>query len=69
MDDFSPRLYCLKGDGASVNTGINKGLGAQLKESVPWLTFVHCFNDCFELAIKMQRSNYHHKVASFPERS
>lgn len=55
MDDFSPRLYCLNGDGASVNTGINKGLGAQLKESVPWLTFVHCFNDCFELAIKMQR--------------
>lgn len=64
MDDFSPRLYCLNGDGASVNTGINKGLGAQLKESVPWLTFVHCFNDCFESAIKMQRSNYCHKVAS-----
>ena len=52
IEDYSKRLCGLNIDGASVNTGIYKGLGTLLKESAPWLSVVHCFNHRFELAIK-----------------
>ena len=34
------------------NTGIHRGLAQLLHESSPCLNVVHCFNHCFELAIK-----------------
>ena len=44
----------LKGDadGASVKTGIRRGIGIKIKEDVPWSMLVHCFNHHLELAIK-----------------
>ena len=50
--DFSSKLHGFNVDGASVNTGIHKGLAVSLRENAPWLTVVHCFNHRFELAIK-----------------
>ena len=36
----------------SVNTGIYWGLSVMIKEDIPWLKLVHCFNHCLELAIQ-----------------
>ena len=49
---FASRLHGLNVDGASVNTGIHRGLGARIRELAPWLTVVHCFNHRLELAVK-----------------
>ncbi len=49
---FASRLHALNIDGASVNTGIHRGLGARIRELAPWLTVVHCFNHRLELAVK-----------------
>lgn len=49
---FSSRLTGLNADGASVNMGIHRGLGAILKKTAPWLEVIHCFNHRVELAIK-----------------
>ena len=54
---FSKRLLVLDVDGANVNTGIHKGLGAKIKEEADWLQLVHCFNHCLELALKDSFSN------------
>ena len=54
---FSERLLGLNVDGANVNTGIHKGLGAKIKEEADWLQLVHCFNHCLELALKDAFSN------------
>ena len=45
---FETRLHGLNVDGACVNTGIHRGLGARIREHAPWLTLVHCFNHRFE---------------------
>ncbi|XP_055954772.1 uncharacterized protein LOC126810667 [Patella vulgata] len=42
----------LGADGASVNMGVNRGLAVQLREDIPWLISVHCFNHRLELAIR-----------------
>lgn len=39
-------------DGASVNMGSRAGVATLLKEDVPWLIVVHCFNHLLELAVK-----------------
>ena len=52
MTEFLTKLAGFNVDGASVNTGIHKGLAQLLPKSSPCLNFVHCFNHCFELAIK-----------------
>ena len=49
---FETRLHGLNVDGASVDTGIHRGLGARIREHALWLTVVHCFNYRFELAVK-----------------
>ena len=49
---FENRLHGLNVDGASVNTGVHRGLGAKIRELAPWLTVVHCFNHRLELAVK-----------------
>ena len=54
---FSKRMLGLNVDGANVNTGIHKGLGAKIKEEADWLQLVHCFNHCLELALKDAFSN------------
>lgn len=46
------QLSNLNVDGASVNTGLHNGLGVKMKESAPWLSTIHCFNHCLELAVK-----------------
>ena len=38
------RLASLNIDGSAVNTGIHSGLGVKFRESVPWISSVHCFN-------------------------
>ena len=52
MTEFHTKLAGFNVDGASVNTGIHKGLAQLLHELTPRLNVVHCFNHCFELAIK-----------------
>ena len=52
MTEFHTKLAGFNVDGASVNTGIHKGLAQLLRESSPCLNVVHCFNHHFELAIK-----------------
>ena len=54
---FSERLLGLNVDGASVNTGILKGLRAKIKKEADWLQLVHCFNHRLELALKDAFSN------------
>ena len=46
------KTFALNVDGASVNTGIHRGLGVKIKEDVPWLMLVHCFSHHLELAIE-----------------
>ena len=46
------RLVNLSVDGASVNTGIQNGLGAKMRESAACLSTIHCFNHSLELAVK-----------------
>ena len=38
------RLVGINLDGASVNIGRKRGVATLLKESLPWLKVVHCFN-------------------------
>ena len=52
LPTFTDRLTGLNVDGASVNTGIHRGLGALLKQQSPWLQVIHCFNHRIELALK-----------------
>ena len=52
MTEFHTKLAGFNVDGASVKTGIYKGLAQLLRKSSPCLNVVHCFNRCFELAIK-----------------
>ena len=59
---FSERLLGLNVDGANVNTGTHKGLGAKIKEEADWLQLVHCFNHCLELALKDAFSNSRFKA-------
>ena len=59
---FPERLLGLNFDGASVNTGIHKGLRAKIKEEVDWLQLVHCYNHRLELALKDTFSNSAFKV-------
>ena len=49
---FETRLHALNVDGASVNTGIHRGLDARIREHAPWLAVVHCFNHRFVLGVK-----------------
>ena len=51
-------MLALNVDGASVNTGIHKGLGAKIKEEAGRLQSVHCFNHRLELALKDAFSNF-----------
>ncbi|XP_057291390.1 zinc finger protein 862-like [Hydractinia symbiolongicarpus] len=50
--NFNQRLVGFNADGASVNMGRKKGVGALIKETAPWVEVVHCFNHRIELAIK-----------------
>ena len=50
-------MFGLNVDGANVNSGIQKGLGAKTKEEVDWLQLVHCFNHRLQLALKDAFSN------------
>ena len=52
MTEFHTKLAGFNVDGASVNTGIHKGLAQLHHELTPCLNVVHCFNHCFKLAIK-----------------
>jgi hypothetical protein len=52
LTSFVDKLTGLNVDGASVNTGIHRGLGALLKQQSPWLQVIHCFNHRVELALK-----------------
>ena len=49
---FEKSLLRLNCDGASVNLGQFGGFGALIKEKVPWLELVNCFNHHIELALK-----------------
>ena len=49
---FSKKIKGLNVDGASVNTGVHNGVGVLMQADWPWLQVIHCFNHCFELAIK-----------------
>ena len=55
-------MFGLNVDGASVNSGIQKGLGAKTKEEADWLQLVHCFNHRLQLALKDAFSNSAFKV-------
>ena len=59
---FSEQLLGLNVDGASVNTGIYKGLRAKIKEEADWIQLAHCYNHCLELALKDISSNFALKV-------
>ena len=52
MADFRTKLYAINLDGASVNMGKKKGVASLLKNDLPWLLAVHCFNHRLELGIK-----------------
>lgn len=52
VTSFTNKLIGLNVDGASVNTGIHRGVGALLKERAPWMQVIHCFNHRVELALK-----------------
>ena len=59
---FSEWLLGLNVDGASVNTGIHKGLVAKIEEA-DWLQLVHCFNHHYlELTLKDAFSNFAFKA-------
>ena len=49
---FKDCIVCLKADGTSINMGPFNGLGKIVKDSAPWLQFVHCFNHRIQLALK-----------------
>ena len=49
---YEKHVVSATSDGASVNTGIYKGVLTQLKEERPWLTTIHCVNHRIELALK-----------------
>ena len=48
----SSRLASMNVDGAAVNTSIHSGLEVKFKETVPWISVIHCFNHRLELAVK-----------------
>ena len=49
---LSSRLASMNVDGAAVNTSIHSGLEVKFKETVPWISVIHCFNHHLELAVK-----------------
>ena len=52
LTNWKKKIFTLNVDGVSVNTGIHGGLGVKIKEDVPWLMLIHCFNHRLELAMK-----------------
>ena len=59
LPTFTDRSTGLNEDGASVNTGIHRGLGALLKQQSPWLQVIHCFNHRIELALNSEGCVHH----------
>ena len=57
ISNFTSRLLGLNVDGASVNMGIHRGLGALIKQQASRLSLVHCFNHRVELAVKDSFAN------------
>ena len=51
INNFQSRLVGLNIDGASVNLGIHNGLGALMKNEMPWLEVIHYFDHRVELAV------------------
>ena len=49
---LSSRLASINVDGAAVNTGLHSRLGVKFKETVPWISVIHCFYHHLELAVK-----------------
>ena len=49
---YEKKVISVTSDGASVNTGIYRGVLTQLKRERPWLTTIHCVNHRIELARK-----------------
>ena len=43
-ENFTDYLTGININDASVNLGKHQGVTAQLKEMIPWLLAVHCFN-------------------------
>ena len=58
ISDFQKRIMGLNVDGASLNTGVHNGVGVLMQADWPWLQVIHCFNHCFELAIKDAFKNH-----------
>ena len=52
LDDWKTKLVSIWMDGAVVNLGVRSGVAARLREEMPWLVVVHCFNHHLELAAK-----------------
>ena len=57
---YTDKVVSATADGASVNTGIYRGVLTQLSESRPWLLTIHCANHRIELAFKaaMNKSSF-----------
>ncbi|KAK2564106.1 Zinc finger protein 862 [Acropora cervicornis] len=51
VNDWRNGLVSMGSDGASVYTGVQNGVVAKLKQSVPWLLGIHCIAHNLELAI------------------
>ena len=45
-------------DDATINVGLHNGVGVLMQADWPWLQVIHCFNHCFELAIKDAFKNH-----------
>ena len=50
--DLEQKLVSICVDGAAVNLGVRRGLSALLKQDLPGLVSMHCFNHHLELAAK-----------------
>ena len=51
-DDYTNKVISATSDGASVNTGIYRGVLTQLKFDRDWLVSMHCVNHRIELGVK-----------------
>ena len=53
LENMMGKLVFLCSDGASVNSGLKKGVTVKLRETnLPWLVFVWCLSHRLELALK-----------------
>ena len=52
LSELWDKLIYLSADGASVNSGKDSGLIAQLQEEHEWVLFLWCFSHRLELALK-----------------